>query len=147
MFPFSFFNPKTTLRDGKPPLTFKERFAALGNLPKLFSLIWQTSKWMTVASLLLRLVRAAVPVVTLYIGKLIINEVVRLIAMKGERDFSQLWLYVGAEFVVVLVSDLFGRTTALIDSLLGDKFSNTTSLRLMKHAAELDLYHFEDPTF
>ena len=143
---FSFLKSKSP-HDGKHPLTFKERFFALRNLPKLFRLIWETSKPMTIASLLLRLVRAAVPVVTLYIGKLIINEIVRLIAMKGERDFSQLWLFVGAEFVVILLSDLLGRLTALIDSLLGDKFSNETSLRLMRHAADLDLYHFEDSTF
>jgi len=146
---FSFFSPlkPKSPPDGKPPLTLKERFFALRNLPKLFRLIWETSKWMTIASLLLRLVRAAVPVVTLYIGKLIINEIVRLIAASGDRDFSQLWFYVGAEFTIVLLSDLLGRSTALIDSLLGDKFSNETSLRLMRHAAELDLYHFEDATF
>ncbi|MBI1804397.1 MAG: ABC transporter ATP-binding protein [Ignavibacteriae bacterium] len=144
---FSSFRSKPPQKDGKPLLTLKERFAALGNLPKLFSLIWQTSKWMTVANLMLRIVRAAVPVVTLYIGKLIINEIVHLIGAEGTRDFSRLWLYVGAEFVVILLADTFGRVTALIDSLLGDQFSNKTSLRLMAQAARLDLYHFEDSTF
>jgi ATP-binding cassette subfamily B protein len=35
----------------------------------------------------------------------------------------------------------------LTDSLLGDLFSNYTSIRIMKHAATLDLDQFEDSLF
>ncbi|MBI3766351.1 MAG: ABC transporter ATP-binding protein [Ignavibacteriales bacterium] len=132
---------------GKPLLTLKERFRALRNLPEFLRLIWQTSKPMTLGNLLLRFVRAAVPLVMLYIGKLIINEVVRLIQFQGDRNFTHLWILVGAEFAVALLSDVLGRCVALLDSLLGDLFSNKTSVRLMEHAAALDMHHFEDSTF
>ncbi|MBI1805584.1 MAG: ABC transporter ATP-binding protein, partial [Ignavibacteria bacterium] len=102
---------------------------------------------MTLGNLLLRFVRAAVPLVMLYIGKLIINEVVRLIQFQGDRNFTHLWILVGAEFAVALLSDVLGRCVALLDSLLGDLFSNKTSVRLMEHAAALDMHHFEDSTF
>ena len=39
------------------------------------------------------------------------------------------------------------RATALCDSLLGDRFTNHVSLRMMAHATELDLVSFEDPVF
>ncbi len=46
-----------------------------------------------------------------------------------------------------MLSDLLSRAVNLSDSLLGDKFTNHVSLRLMEHANELDLVSFEDPVF
>ncbi len=40
-----------------------------------------------------------------------------------------------------------GRFISLVDSLLGDKFTNHVSIRLMEHANSLDLVSFEDPVF
>ena len=40
---------------------------------------------------------------------------------------------------------MLARASSLIEGLLGDLFSNHTSVRLMEHAATLDLYHFENP--
>ncbi len=132
---------------GKPSLSLKDQLKALRNLPQLFRLIWATSPLMTGADLLLRLVRAAVPLATLYVGKLIINEVVGLTQRGGERDLAHLWTLVAAEFAIALLADVLGRGVALLDSLLGDLFSTRTSLRLMEHAAGLDLDRFEDSTF
>ena len=58
--------------------TLKEKFAALGNLPRFFKLVWQTNHWYTILNAVLRLLRSAIPVSILYIGKLIIDEVVLL---------------------------------------------------------------------
>ena len=49
------------------------------------------------------------------------------------------------EFALAIASDLFGRLVAYVDSVLSEKFSNETSIRLMEHAATLDLEDFEDP--
>ena len=58
--------------------SFREQLGALKNLPKFFRLIWETSPRMTIANMLLRLLKSALPVTMLYIGKLIIDEVVRV---------------------------------------------------------------------
>jgi ATP-binding cassette subfamily B protein len=47
----------------------------------------------------------------------------------------------------VLAGEFLARASALVESLLGDLFSNDVSERLMRHAATLDLAQFEDPTF
>ena len=39
------------------------------------------------------------------------------------------------------------RSVALLDSLLGDRFSIYTSVRVMEHAASLDMERFEDSKF
>ncbi|GGG10276.1 ABC transporter ATP-binding protein [Pontibacter amylolyticus] len=127
--------------------SFREQVGALKNLPKFFRLIWNTSPSMTIGNVLLRLVKSAIPLAMLYVGKLIIDEVIGLIAVTGERDLSFLWILVAAELGLAILSDIFNRGITLLDSLLGDLFSNNTSVQLIEHAARLDLTQFEDATF
>ncbi len=100
---------------------------------------------MTLGNLLLRLVQSAVPLLMLYVGKEIIDEVIALIG--GEGDQTRLWLLVGLEFGLAIGSDLMNRGITLLDSLLGDLLSNRSSEELIRHAATLDLYQFEDAAF
>jgi len=142
---------------GPPPLgqrSLRERFGALRNLPPFLRLVWETSRTLTLASLLLRLVRAVLPVATLFVGKLIIDEVVALAARPGTPSTLSGWYESGllarliwllvAEFALAVLSDVLGRVVSLLDSLLSEQFANTTSVRLMEHAATLDLEDFED---
>ena len=134
--------------------SLRERVGALRNLPPFLKQIWETSPGMTVASLALRLVRALLPVVTLYVGKLIIDEALRLVALDTGFDTIAQWWRSGLlspltallllELVLAVASDVLGRIVALIDSLLSERFTNATSVRLMQHAAKLDLEDFED---
>src|SRR5688572_1778117 len=138
-----------------PPIrSLRERFGALKNLPPFLKLIWKTSPGMATADLACRLVRAFLPVATLYVGKLIIDEVVRLAtaghAQEGLRDWlasglvDRLLVLLGVELGLAVLSDVLGRVVSLMDALLSERFSNTTSVRLMEHAATLDLEDFED---
>ncbi len=127
-------------------LSFKERVSAFRNLGPFFRMIWQTSRWMTIGNVLLRIVKAAIPVVMLWVGKLIIDEIISQMELP-EPVFNQIWLYLGVELFLALFSDLISRGITLLDSLLGDLFSNETSVKLIHHAATLDLYQFEDSNF
>jgi ATP-binding cassette subfamily B protein len=127
-------------------VSLKERFSALSNLPRFFRLVWGTSPALTVANALLRIVRSAIPVAILYVGKLIIDAVVQL-SHGTEVPHSHLWQLVALEFLLAVLSDALGRATTLVDSLLGDLFSNYTSIKIMEHAATLDLDQFEDSNF
>src|SRR6185503_13355732 len=55
-----------------------ERVGALRNLPPFLKLVWRIGPGLALADAALRLVGAALPVAILYVGKLIIDEVVRL---------------------------------------------------------------------
>ncbi|MEZ4700395.1 MAG: ABC transporter ATP-binding protein [Rhodothermales bacterium] len=124
----------------------KERFAALTYVPPFFRLLWQAGPRLMLGNMALRIVRSAIPLATLYLGKLIIDETIRLVNAGG-GDMSRIWYYLGLELALVVVSDLIGRGIALMDGLLGDLFTNDISVRLMRHAAQLDLIHFEESTF
>ena len=137
--------------------SLRERVGALRNLRPFLMMVWRTSPELTTASLVLRLLRAVMPVVTLYIGKLIIDNVVLLVQAPHKPETLRLWLDSGllnwlgllllAEFVLAVLADILGRVVSLIDSLLSERVTNASSVRLMQHAATLDLEDFEDSEF
>ena len=130
--------------------TVRDQLGSLRTLPACFGLIWRISPALTAATLGLRLVRALLPVATLYIGKLIIDEVVRLTHLPrppGSLDsplLLPLALFLLAELALALLADALNRGVSLLDALLADRFSQETSLRIMRHASTLDLSDFED---
>jgi ATP-binding cassette subfamily B protein len=125
---------------------WRDRLAALRHVPALLRLVWGAHRGYAAAVAVLRLVRAGVPVLTLWVGKLIIDEVLAAAQTAG-ADTGRLWRLVALEIGVVVGGDLLARASALLESLLGDRFANVTSVRLMEHAATLDLAQFEDPAF
>ncbi len=136
--------------------SFKDQFAALKHIPALFRLIWRTNQWLMLTNLLLRLVRSSLPLITLFIAKNIVDEVVKLSQNHTITDMSfqafvtdGSWLMtlIALEFGVVAFSEIIGRGISLTEILLGDLFSNQSSMEIIRHAATLDLYQFEDPQF
>ncbi|MCB0607505.1 MAG: ABC transporter ATP-binding protein, partial [Lewinella sp.] len=127
-------------------LSFKDQLSALRHLPRFFALIWQTHKGLAIANILLRIIKSAIPLATLYIGKEIVDEVIRLYEKSGESH-TFLWELVALEFALAILSEVLSRGINLVESLLGDLFANQTSVDLIKHAADLDLYQFENADF
>src|SRR6195256_2694703 len=137
--------------------SLKERFSALRPVRPFIAMVWRTSPSLTASSLLLRLVRALLPVVALYIGKLIIDDVVHLVQMPGRPATFEDWLASGllnwlgvlilAELALAVLSDILGRVVEFVDSLLSERVTNASSVSLMEHAATLDLEDFEDAEF
>ncbi len=136
-----------TQKNEKEASSLRDQFSALRNLPRFFKLIWETDKWMTIGNVLLRLIKSAIPLAMLWVGKEIIDEIIRLIDVTGQRDMNYLWLMVGLELALAVLSDFINRGITLLDGLLGDLFANQTSVELIHHAATLDLYQFENPEF
>src|SRR5688500_10300280 len=127
------------------PATWRERFAALRHVPGLTKLVWQTHRGFTASMLVLRVLRAFVPVATFWVGKLILDTVIAV--RDGTAELPTLWRFVAIEIAIVVAGEILARASSLIESLLSDLFSNRMSIRLMEHAANLDLAQFEDPTF
>jgi ATP-binding cassette subfamily B protein len=109
-------------------------------------MVWKTSPKLAVSTLLLRFIAALFPLATLWVSKLIIDLVVRTIRHQ-HVDHSMIWKLLILELVLAIAADTTGRFISLVDSLLGDRFTNHISIRLMEHANSLDLVSFEDPVF
>lgn len=127
-------------------LSWRERFSALRYVKPLVRMVWETSPPLVLASTFCRLIGALMPLAMLWVSKLILDAVVAWISRRS-GSVSGIWRLVGLELGLAVLSDLRGRANSLCDSLLGDRFTNRVSVRLMKHATALDLASFEDPVF
>ena len=137
-----------------PRPTLRARLGALRTLPPFLALIWRTSPSLTSATLALRLIRALLPVAVLFLGKLIIDEVLLLSRLPDHPADAAGWIASGllltlallilAELGLAVLTDVLGRVVSLVDALLAERFTNASSIRLMQHAATLDLEDFED---
>jgi ATP-binding cassette subfamily B protein len=128
-------------------VTWREQLSALQYVPPLVRLVFQTHRGYTVAILVLRAIRSLIPVAVLWVGKLIIDGVIAAAATAhagGVPDWWHLGGLVGIELGIAVVGEGLARLSSLLESLLGDLFANRLSVRLMKHAATLDLAQFED---
>ncbi len=140
--------PKSLLSgpDGRPP-TWGQRLEALRHVVPLLKLVFATHRGYTAGILALRLVRSAVPVAVLWVGKVIIDEVIAGIGAAQAGAAVHWWrlgTLVGLELGIAVGGEALARLSSLLESLLGDLFANRISVRLMRHAATLDLAQFED---
>ncbi len=108
-------------------------------------LAWQTHRGYASATVLLRLLRAGVPIATLWVAKLIIDTVVA--SRMGRPNISRLWLLVAVELAIVALGEVLDRGSAAVEALFGDLCANQINEKLIAHAGSLDLRYFEDPAF
>lgn len=109
-------------------------------------MVWETSRSLTISTLVLRLFAALFPLAMLWVSKLIIDLVVRAIRHQ-HVERSVIWKLLILELLLAVGADTLGRFISLVDSLLGDRFTNQVTIKLMEHATSLDLVSFEDPVF
>ena len=126
---------------------FTNQFSSYKNLIPFFKMIWETSSRYTSLNILLRVIKAAIPLSMLYVGKEIIDTVLDLISDSPSLETQTLWILLGVELGLAVLSEVLNRQISLVDALLGDLFSNKTSVEMIQHAAKLDLYQFEDAEF
>jgi len=124
--------------------TWAERIAALKHVPSLLRMVYRTQRRYTLAIVALRAFRAFVPVTLLWIGKLIIEAVETAYRGDVAIDWQRLATLVVLELGVAVIAEGLARASSLLESLLGDLFSNRISVQLMEHAARLDVAQFED---
>jgi len=131
------------------PKTFRaswiERIRALRNIPPLLSIVWSSGPRVVTASMLCRLIGALIPLSMLTVSKQILDGVQTHFG--GRPLPASFWYLVAAEFVLAVLGSLIGRSTGYFDALLADRFTRHVSLRVMRHASQLDLASYEDPAF
>ncbi|WP_310993837.1 ABC transporter ATP-binding protein [Aequorivita marina] len=126
--------------------SIKDSFKALKTIPRFFREIFKSSPTLFLLNTISRLLNAFTPVVILWVGKMIIDEIILQVSLTSQ-DYTQLWTYVLIEFSVAILSDLLGRLINLTDGLLGDLYSNDSSEKIIRKTAGLTIAQLEDPEF
>ena len=125
---------------------WRKRFAALRNVPPVLRLVWDAAPRVVAGGLALRVASALIPLAVLGVSKWIIDLVVAAVKHPGPLP-REIWILLAVEFLLAAVNNIFGRAIDYTDARLADEFTREVSLRVMNHAATLDLASFEDPAF
>lgn len=124
----------------------RSSFESLKYVPRFFREIVSISGSLFWYNSLCRLMAALLPVAILWVGKSIVDEIISLIN-SSSTDYQLLWIYVGVEFGLVILSDVISRIIALTDGMMGDKYSLESSVLIIRKTKDVELIHLEDPVF
>jgi ATP-binding cassette, subfamily B, bacterial len=125
---------------------WRERLSALRNVAPVLRIVWESGPAVVAAGLIVRLFGSLLPLAALWITKLIIDRIVQIVSAHSPVPPS-LWLLVAAEFGIAVVGSALSRTTDYLDALLADKYIRHISIKVMNHAADLDMLAYENPVF
>lgn len=125
---------------------WRERLSALRNVAPVLRIVWESGPAVVASGLVVRLFTSLLPVLALTVTKFIIDRIVQVVSAHQPVPAS-LWWLVAAEFGIALVGSALGRTTDYLDALLADRYVRHISIKVMNHAAELDMLAYENPVF
>jgi ATP-binding cassette, subfamily B, bacterial len=125
---------------------WQERISALRNVPAVLQIMWESGRGVVVFGVGARVFSSFLPLALLWITKLIIDRIVHSVSAHQPVNPHFWWLVV-AEFSLAVLSSIITRAIDYSDSLLADKYTRHVSIRVMNHAASLDLIAYEDPVF
>ena len=125
---------------------WRDRLSALRNVPTVLRFVWESGRTAVVLGLVSRIIASLLPPALFWVSKLIIDNIFRTVTTHQPIS-SRLWWLVAAEFSIAVSMGLVGRLIDYLDALLAGKYMNYISVRVMEHAASLDLLAYEDPVF
>src|SRR5215831_18887228 len=125
---------------------WRDRLSALRNVPTVLHFVWESGRAVVLLGLVARVVASLLPPALFWVSKLIIDLIVRIVTTHQPVP-SHLWWLVAGELALAVCTGLVGRLIDYSDTLLAGKYMNHISVRVMEHAASLDLLAYEDPVF
>ena len=126
--------------------SWRDRLSALRNVPTVLRFVWESGRTVVVLGLVSRIVASILPPALFWVSKLIIDTIFRIVTTHQPIS-NRLWWLVAVEFAIAVSMGLVGRLIDYLDALLAGKYMNYISVRVMEHAASLDLLAYEDPVF
>lgn len=130
----------------EPRSGWRERMAALRQVPTVLGFVWASGRAVVVLGVAARVVAALLPPALFWVSKLIVDTIFGILT-NHPLVGSRLWWLVAVEFALAIVAGLIGRLIDYLDALLAGKYTHYISIRVMEHAAGLDLLAYEDPVF
>lgn len=126
---------------------WRERVAALKNVPPVMRMVWDAAPGVITSTLICRTLVALIPLAALAVTRVIVNDIVDFRAGHGALPHNFWWL-VALEFTLAgVAAGILVRLVNFSEIVLADRYSKHISIKIMEHASRLDLISFEDPLF
>ena len=133
--------------EGKPSFNLKSFFGVYGYGVQAMGLVWQTSRPLTLVLGFFTLIAGVLPALTAYIGKLIVDAVLKASTTGDPADLRTALGYVIMEAGVIAVLALAQRGLGVCQSLLRALLGQRVNVMILEKALQLELTHFEDAAF
>jgi ATP-binding cassette subfamily B protein len=114
---------------------------------RALSLVWTTSRGVSVWLMLLSVLAGALPAAAAYTGKLIVDAVVAAVASGAPTDRDRALVYVGVELFLVVLVAATQRGLSVCESLLRALLGQRVNELILEKALTLSLADFEDSEF
>lgn len=121
-------------------------FKALKYIPRFFKKVYESSPKLFIINIIARLLLSISPLLLLWVGKLIIDQVILDINTQPDNH-KLLWQYIAIELGLAIVTDLLSRFVSLTDGLIGDLYANKSSVEIIRKTGEVELSQLEDADF
>jgi ATP-binding cassette subfamily B protein len=125
----------------------KDYFGVYRYSGRAVSLVWATSRALTLALIVLSVVAGLLPAGVAYVGKLIVDSVVAAIDSGTEAARDQALSWVALEMALVACVAAVQRGISVVRALLRAQLGNRVNVMILEKAITLELHHFENSEF
>ena len=122
-----------------------DRLRALRNMPHVLRILWESGPSVVSWGLGLRVIVAVLPFGVAKVAQYIITDIAGV--LRGQPLPSRFWTLVATEVAFNVLLGLLTRAIDYSDSLLSNRYTQHASVKVMEHAARLDLTTYENPVF
>ncbi len=129
-----------------PKQDWHDRYNSLKNVPPIFRMVWEAAPGVVAASLFFRLVAAVLPIGILMVTRRIIDAIY-VVTSQHSKLPGGFWGLVALEFGMACLVIVLARLVDFCDTSLNERYTRHVNIRIMRHAATLDLSSYEDPQF
>ena len=137
--------PHSSLSNQPPaPRGLAPWLGVFGYSGQAVTLVWTTSRRMTLAFALTTLVGGLLPAAVAWAGKLIVDGVVAAQESGASDDVRQVLIFVGVEAALIVALAGTRQVTSACQSLLRALLGLRVNVMILQKALQLDLTHFED---
>ncbi len=130
------------------PPTVRRRLEALLRLRRAFGLVWRCAPRLTLAGYALTLLQGVLPLIGLYLVKLIVDSVTAALASADPAGaFRQTAIYIAAAGLVAVLTTLIGTVAGLVTETQSAIVTDAMSDVLHAKSVEVDLEYYENPSY
>jgi ATP-binding cassette subfamily B protein len=123
-----------------------DRLAGSLRLARALRLVWEGSPRMTILSLVLVVLRSALPLAVLYLTKLVVDAI-SAATQGADVPFSDVLLLLGLAAAAGLLATLISVVSGLVTLAHGNRVTDRVLESLHRKSVEMDLRYYEDAAY
>ncbi|MBE9041274.1 ABC transporter ATP-binding protein [Oscillatoriales cyanobacterium LEGE 11467] len=129
-------------------LKFKQKFENSFRLLPALRLVWQSSRGWTVARVVLTLMQGILPLISIYLAKLIIDTVaVSLSAADKDAAFDRVLLFLGIAGAIAILTTFCNACTELVNTAHAQRVTDFMQGIIHAKSIEADLAYYENARY